>query len=79
MAQVTYTRSIDIGYISEQLISFEVTYDLDASNGDIIIDTYYAAAILFDSNNWRSYEKVPDWLHKLLEADVEDYKYDMLP
>ena len=77
MAQVTYEHEVSIG-MGEQLISFEVDYDLDPTNGDIIIDTFYAEAVIVDSTGWRSVEKVPEWLYKILKEDVEDYKYDMV-
>jgi len=78
MAQVTYEHEVSIGMMGEQLISFEVDYDLDSSNGDIIIDTFYAEAVIVDASGWRSYEKVPEWLYEILKDDVEDYKYDMV-
>jgi len=78
MAQATYEQEIAIGFMGEQLISFEVEYRLDSTNGDVIIEDFYAEAVLFDANGWRSVEKVPTWLYELLKAEVEDYKYDMI-
>jgi len=78
MAQVTYEHEVSIGMMGEQLISFEVDYDLDSSNGDIIIDTFYAEAVIVDASGWRSAEKVPEWLYNILKDDVEDFKYDMV-
>ena len=77
MAQATYEQEISIGFMGEQLISFEVEYRLDSTNGDVIIEDFYAEAVLFDANGWRSVEKVPTWMYELLKAEVEDYKYDM--
>tara|TARA_R110002126_G_scaffold150831_1_gene297643 strand:+ start:886 stop:1125 length:240 start_codon:yes stop_codon:yes gene_type:complete len=78
MTQATYEQEISIGYMSGQLISFEVEYDLCPTDGDVVIEGFYAEAVLVDANDYRTVEKVPDWLHKLLEADVEDYKYEMI-
>tara|TARA_R110000787_G_scaffold63456_2_gene142829 strand:+ start:1356 stop:1604 length:249 start_codon:yes stop_codon:yes gene_type:complete len=78
MAQATYELDIPIGFMGEQLISFEVEYRLDSTNGDVIIEDFYAEAVLFDANGWRSVEKVSTWLYELLKAEVEDYKYDMI-
>ena len=78
MAQATYEQEIAIGFMGEQLISFEVEYRLDSTNGDVIIEDFYAEAVLFDANGWRSVEKVPTWMYELLKAEVEDYKYDMI-
>tara|TARA_R110000737_G_scaffold314249_1_gene323998 strand:+ start:1914 stop:2159 length:246 start_codon:yes stop_codon:yes gene_type:complete len=78
MTQATYELDIAIGFMGEQLISFEVEYNLDSTNGDVIIEDFYAEAVLFDANDWRSVEKVPTWMYELLKAEVEDYKYDMI-
>ena len=78
MAQVTYEHGVVVGMKGEQLISFEVDYDIDSSNGDVIIDTFYAEAVIVDASGWRSYEKVPEWLYEILKDDVEDFKYDMV-
>jgi hypothetical protein len=78
MPQVTYEQEVSIGYLSEQLFSFEVDYYLCPTDGDVVIGDYYIAAILIDNNDYRSYEKVPNWLHDLLKNDIEDYKYEML-
>jgi len=75
---IAYELSINIGFMEEQLISFEVEYELDSSNGDVIIEDFYAEAVLFDKNDWRTVEKVPTWMYELLKSEVEDYKYDML-
>ena len=77
MAQATYELEISIGFMGEQLISFEVDYNLCPTDGDVIIEDFYAEAVLFDANGWRSVEKVPAWMYGLLKAEVEDYKYDM--
>ena len=77
MALATYEQEIAIGFMGEQLISFEVEYRLDSTNGDVIIEDFYAEAVLFDANGWRSTEQVPTWMYELLKAEVEDYKYDM--
>jgi hypothetical protein len=77
MAQATYEQEIAIGFMGEQLISFEVEYRLDSTNGDVIVEDFYAEAVLFDANDWRSTEQVPTWMYELLKAEVEDYKYDM--
>jgi len=78
MATATYELEISIGYMAEQLISFEVEYHTDSTNGDIIVDDFYAEAVLFDANDWRSTEKVPTWMYELLKTEVEELKYDML-
>ena len=78
MATVTYEQEISVCFMGEQLISFEVDYRLDATNGDVIVEDFYAEAVLFDANGWRSVEKVPTWMHSLLKAEVEDFKYDMI-
>ena len=78
MATVTHEQLVSITFMGEQLISFEVDYDLDSTNGDVIINDFYAEAVLFDANGWRSVEKVPTWMHSLLKAEVEDFKYDMI-
>ena len=78
MTQATYEQEIAIGFMGEQLMSFEVEYRLDSTNGDVIIEDFYAEAVLFDANGWRSVEKVPTWMYELLKAEVEDYKYDMI-
>ena len=77
MAQATYEQEIAIGFMGEQLISFEVEYRLDSTNGDVIVEDFYAEAVMFDANDWRSTEQVPTWMYELLKAEVEDYKYDM--
>ena len=77
MAVATYEQEIAIGFMGEQLISFEVEYRLDSTNGDVIVEDFYAEAVLFDANDWRSTEQVPTWMYELLKAEVEDYKYDM--
>ena len=77
MALATYEQEIAIGFMGEQLISFEVEYRLDSTNGDVIVEDFYAEAVLFDANDWRSTEQVPTWMYELLKAEVEDYKYDM--
>ena len=78
MTQATYEQEIAIGFMGEQLMGFEVEYRLDSTNGDVIIEDFYAEAVLFDANGWRSVEKVPTWMYELLKAEVEDYKYDMI-
>lgn len=78
MATITYEQDISVCFMGEQLISFEVDYDLDSTNGDVIVNDFYAEAVLFDTNGWRSVEKVPQWLYSLLKAEVEDFKYDMI-
>ena len=78
MATVTHEQLVSVTFMGEQLISFEVDYDLDSTNGDVIINDFYAEAVLFDANGWRSVEKVPTWMHSLLRAEVEDFKYDMI-
>ena len=78
MATVTHEQLVSITFMGEQLISFEVDYDLDSTTGDVIIWGFYAEAVLFDANGWRSVEKVPTWMHSLLKAEVEDFKYDMI-
>ena len=77
MAQATYELEISIGFMGEQLISFEVDYNLCPTDGDVIIEDFYAEVVLFDANGWRSVEKVPAWMYELLKAEVEDYKHDM--
>ena len=77
MALATYEQEIAIGFMGEQLISFEVEYRLDSTNGDVIVEDFYAEAVMFDANDWRSTEQVPTWMYTLLKAEVEDYKYDM--
>ena len=77
MALATYEQEIAIGFMGEQLISFEVEYRLDSTNGDVIVEDFYAEAVMFDANDWRSTEQVPTWMYELLKAEVEDYKYDM--
>ena len=77
MALATYEQEIAIGFMAEQLISFEVEYRLDSTNGDVIVEDFYAEAVMFDANDWRSTEQVPTWMYELLKAEVEDYKYDM--
>ena len=78
MATVTHEQLVSITFMGEQLISFEVDYDLDSTSGDVIINEFHAEAVLFDANGWRSVEKVPTWMHSLLKAEVEDFKYDMI-
>ena len=77
MALATYEQEIAIGTWGEQLISFEVEYRLDSTNGDVIVEDFYAEAVIFDANDWRSTEQVPTWMYALLKAEVEDFKYDM--
>jgi len=78
MATVIYEQDIQIGFMSEQVISFEVDYRLDSTNGDIIIEDFYAEAVTVDKNGWRFVEKVPMWMYEHLKAEVEDFKYDMI-
>ena len=75
MATATYELEMQIGFTGEQLFSFEVNYRTDSTNGDIIVEDFYAEAVLFDANGWRSVEKVPAWLHKLLEEEVWESIY----
>jgi len=78
MSTAIYENQVSVTFMGEQLISFEVNYHLDSTNGDVIIEDFYAEAVLYDANGWRSTEKVPMWMHSLLKAEVEDYKYDMI-
>ena len=78
MPKVTYEQEVNIGFSGDQLMSFEVGYHLCPTDGDVVIGDYYIEAILIDNNDYRSYGKVPDWLHDLLKSDIEDYKYEML-
>jgi hypothetical protein len=78
MPKVTYEQEVLIGFGNEQLMSFEVDYYLCPTDGDVVIEEYYVEAILVDANEYRSVEKVPNWLLKLLKADIEDYKYEMI-
>lgn len=77
MATVIYENEVSVT-LGEQLISFEVSYRLDETDGDVIVEGFYAEAVLFDSSGWRSTQKVPSWMHSLLWADVEDFKYEMI-
>ena len=61
----------------EQPVRFEVQYYLCPTDGDVVIDTFYAEAITYDKNKWCIYEKVPMWLYELLKPWVEDYKYQL--
>jgi len=76
MSQIEYTQSVTVG-MQEQLIAFEVDYYID-DTGDIKIYSFYAEAVLEDSSGWVDREKVPSWMHKILEDTVEDYKYEMI-
>ena len=78
MPKVTYEQEVTIGFGNEQLMSFEVDYYLCPTDGDIVIEDYYVEAVSIDSSDYRSVEKVPNWLHNLLKSDIEDYKYEML-
>tara|TARA_R110000744_G_scaffold291090_1_gene401740 strand:+ start:189 stop:428 length:240 start_codon:yes stop_codon:yes gene_type:complete len=78
MATATFELEVSIGYMGEQLIGFEVDYRTCPTDGDIIIEDFYAEAITFDDNDWRFVEKVPAWMHEQLKAEVEDFKYDMM-
>tara|TARA_R110000796_G_scaffold227071_1_gene343617 strand:+ start:100 stop:339 length:240 start_codon:yes stop_codon:yes gene_type:complete len=78
MPKVTYEQEVLIGFGNEQLMSFEVDYYLCPTDGDVVIEDYYVEAVSIDSNDYRSVEKVPNWLHDLLKSDIEDYKYEML-
>ena len=77
MSTAIYENQVSVTFMGEQLISFEVDYEYSTS-GDIIVHGFYAEAVLFDESGWRSTLKVPAWMHSLLWAEVEDYKYDMV-
>lgn len=76
MGTVIYEQDVSM-CDAEQPIRFEVTYYLCPTDGDVIIDTFYAEAITYDANDWCFYEKVPAWLYELLKPWVEDYKYNL--
>ena len=76
MSQIEYTQSVTVG-MQEQMIFFEVDYYID-DTGDIQIYSFYAEAVIEDSSGWLYLEKVPSWMHKILEDTVEDYKYEMI-
>jgi hypothetical protein len=78
MPKAIYEQEVNIGFDSEQLMSFEVDYSFCPTDGDVVIGDYYIEAIFIDNNGYRSVEKVPNWLHDLLISDIEDYRYEML-
>ena len=73
---VNYENTVSISN-NEQTIYFEVTYRLCPTDGDVIVETFYAEAVTYDANDWCTYEKVPMWFYEHLKDDVEDYKYNL--
>ena len=77
MANMTINLEIQIGVFNEASLEIEVDYNITELNNIEIVD-YYAYHVEEDDTGHPTYERVPYWMHKMLEAELEDIKYDLL-
>ena len=77
MTQATFDLEIGVGTLEEMLINFEVDYYID-QDAEVVINDYYCYYINEAESGLKHYERLPRWLEKKLEGEVEDYKYEMI-
>lgn len=76
MAESTIDVELAIGIFAEVVLEVEVTWSFN-DQGAIDIDDFYAYHVSSDDTGHKTYEKVPYWMHKIIEVELEEYHDDI--
>jgi len=76
MAESTINMDLQVGTYTEVPLEIEVIWSLN-SLGEVDIDDFYAYHVSEDHTGHSTYERVPYWMHKIIEVELEEYHEDI--
>jgi len=77
MAESTINIGLSIGTYTEVTLEIEVDWRL-SETGELMINDFYAYYMATSPTGHVSYERIPYWLHKLVEVELEEYHEDIV-
>ena len=77
MAESTINVDFQVGTYDIVTLEVEVSWALN-SLGEVDIDDFYAYHIATDDTGHRTYERVPYWMHKMVEVELKEYHEDII-
>jgi len=76
MTESTINLELQIGTYTEVPLEVEVQWSLN-SLGEVDIDDFYAYYVALDDTGHKTFERIPYWMHKILELELEEYHEDI--
>ena len=76
MTESTINLELQIGTYTEVPLEVEVQWSLN-SLGEVDIDDFYAYYVSTDDTGHKTFERIPYWMHKILELELEEYHEDI--
>ena len=77
MADSTINMILQVGSFSEATLEIEVNWDYN-SLGEVSVNDFYAYHVTMDNSANITFERIPYWLHKLVELELEEYHEDII-
>ena len=77
MAESTIRLDLIVGSYSDVELEIEVQWGLN-DRGEVDIDDFYAYHVTTDDTGHKSHERVPYWMHKVIELELEEYHEDII-
>jgi len=77
MADSIISIDLQVGCFDTVELEIEVQWSLN-SLGEMDIDDFYAYHVAVDDNGHKSHERVPYWMHKILEEELLEYHEEII-
>jgi hypothetical protein len=77
MAESTIHIDLVVGAYTLVELEIEVQWSLNTI-GEIDIDDFYAYYVSTDDTGHKSFERIPYWMHKIVEVELEEYHEDIV-
>jgi len=77
MAESTINVEFQVGTYDTVVLEVEVSWALNSAGG-VDIDDFYAYHVATDDTGHKTYERVPYWMHKLIEVELKEYHEDII-
>ena len=76
MAESTINMDLQVGTYDTVVLEVEVIWSLN-DQGNVDIGDFYAYHVSEDHTGHSTYERVPYWMHKIIEVELEEY-YELI-
>ena len=77
MADSIISIDLQVGWFDTVELEIEVQWSLN-SLGEMDIDDFYAYYVSTDDTGHKSFERIPYWMHKIVEVELEEYHEDIV-
>jgi len=77
MADSTINVELQVGTYTTVILEVEVQWGLNTL-GEVDIDDFYAYYMTTEDSGHKTYERLPYWLHKIVEVELEEYHEDII-